>query len=94
MLPGEEKTVTLIGKVLREPGEYSLINCCGENGDYYELDNKETVVVKDEASAITSTSVSTSARSIFTLQGVRMPAGSRLPKGVYVVDGKLKTVNN
>ena len=94
LLPGEEKTVTLVGKVLREPGEYSLINCCGENGDYYELDNKETVVVKDEASAITSTSVSTSARSIFTLQGVRMPAGSRLPKGIYVVDGKLKTVNN
>lgn len=89
LLPGEEKTITLSGKVLREPGNYNILACYGDNGDYAVLSMAQEVVIEDEANALhTLTSDGgADASFVYNLQGARVPA-SRLSNGIYILRGK------
>lgn len=86
--PGEEKTITLSGKVLRTPGNYNLFTCYGDDGQYSALDRSIPVVVKDEASAIESPAVDAAQAPIYTLSGLRISSHASLKKGVYIQNGK------
>lgn len=87
LLPGQQQTVTVVGRVLRTPGDYNLIACYGDNGDYMVLENKLPVTIKDEASAIKSASATgTSAKTLYNLQGVRV--SNTDAHGIYIVNGK------
>lgn len=91
LAPGEEKTVEVSGKVLREPGTYTLAACYGVNGSYTHLsDGAYSVTVKDEASAIENLTVGNVAGddAIYTISGMRVASSAALPKGVYVRSGK------
>lgn len=89
LMPGEEKTITLSGKVLREPGQYKLIPCFGDNGSYNRLENQVLdVTIQDEASPIDGVRVSDSCDEIYTLQGVRVDRGAVRQKGMYILGGK------
>lgn len=88
LLPGEEKTVTLSGKVLRTPGDYKLTPCYGDNGDYVVLSQSLDVTVLDEAQSLKPLSPSASAGEVYTLQGIRLGHGQRPASGLYIKGGK------
>lgn len=88
LAPGEEKTVTLKGKILRSPGEYSVVACYVEGSEYVRLDAKSSLTVKDEASAISSVSSTTANDAVYTLSGVRLNSNTNLSKGIYIKGGK------
>lgn len=93
LLPGEEKTVTLRGKVLRDPGTYNLVPCFGENGVYVAMNQSLQVTVGDEASAVRP-ALSAEAEIVYNMQGMRMPSATRLPKGMYIINGKKVIIDN
>lgn len=86
--PGEEKTLTIPGKVLREPGSYSLYTCYGDNGSYSVLANSISVTVSDEANAIGYVENGDAEAPVFTLTGVRVDGRESLKKGIYISNGK------
>ncbi len=88
LLPGEEKTVELCGIIVREPGDYTLVTCCGDDGEYYELDSSISLTVKDEASSVRPSRLTDDEHVIFSLQGTRLPETNSLKKGVYIKNGR------
>lgn len=88
LMPGEEKEVTVLGRVLREPGDYNLIPCYGDNGTYVVLSNALPVTVGEEIDALRPTEMVSPNQPVYNMQGVRMPQGATLPKGLYIIGGK------
>lgn len=86
--PGEEKTITIIGKIDREPGDYNLYTCYGENGEYGILENSISIEVKDEATAINTAVIENADAPMYTISGVRINNTSNLQKGIYIQAGK------
>lgn len=85
--PGEEKTITISGVISRNPGNYTLYGCFGDNGEYTTLDNSVSLTVKDKADAITALPSDSKSSAIYTLSGIRVNSES-LPKGIYISNGK------
>lgn len=86
--PGEEKTLSIKGKVTRDPGNYTLLACYGENGEYTTLDNSTPITIKDEASAIATATTDNANAPIYTISGMRMNSASILQSGIYIQNGK------
>lgn len=105
LLPGEEKTVTLSGKVLRTPGSYKLYACYGEDGMYQVLSQSIDVTVDEEANALRPVISTLQAQGIYDLQGRRLdgvsghsvnagnPVNGQLRRGLYIKDGKKVIIN-
>lgn len=88
LLPGEEKTVIVKGIIVRDPGNYNLFTCYGENGQYTNLDSSIAVTVRDEASAILNATIDDDNAPIYSISGIRMNNESKLPRGIYIQNGK------
>lgn len=86
LLPGEEKTFTISGKVLREPGTYNLVSCYGDNGSYAPLGLAQEVIIEDEAQTLhpIGSEAMHDAR-VYNLQGIRI---TRPATGLYIQHGK------
>ncbi len=87
LAPGEEKTLIISGKVLRDPGSYTLVTCYGDNGDYTVLSQKVSITVKDEASSISAVAAPAS-DAIYTITGIRVQNEAQLREGIYIKNGK------
>lgn len=86
LLPGEEKTFIVTGKVLREPGEYKLIPCYGENGSYVVLGQSLEITIGEEITGIHAADGLMATPVFYNMQGMRM---SHTPqKGLYILNGK------
>ena len=88
LLPGEEKTVTLTGKVLRTPGSYKLQTCYGEDGMYQIMSQSLDVTVEDEANALHPVVLTPSVEGTYDLQGRRMERAGQPRRGLYIQNGK------
>ncbi len=94
LLPGEEKTVHVSGKVLREPGAYKLIPCYVENGSYIVLGQSLEIAIDEEITGIHEATESAAGPDrIVNLQGMRLNPGSTLKRGLYIVNGKKRLIS-
>lgn len=82
--PGEEKTVTVRGIVIRDPGSYKAYVCYGDNGEYVNLENYIDIDVQDEANAIQTPAAQDADAPIYTLSGMRVQNAGKLQRGVYI----------
>lgn len=88
LLPGEQKTIVLSGKVLREPGNYKLLPCYGENGQYVTLSQGLDVAVTEAPVGIHSIGSAAGDAVIYNIQGMRVSDKANLPRGLYIKNGK------
>lgn len=88
LAPGEEKTVTFSGKVIRTPGTYNMYTCYGDNGEYTTLDHSVSLTIKDEASSIASANTDDANAPIYSVTGIRIAPSTSLQKGLYIINGK------
>lgn len=94
LAPGEEKTLTVSGKVLRDPGEYTLCGCYADNGEYTYLSASAlTVSVGSEADGIQVVTTHAGDDALHTLTGIRLDADADLPAGIYIRNGQKIIIN-
>ena len=95
---GEEKTLTVSGKILRDSGDYTLCGCYADNGEYTYLSESalDITIGSEAANANAKAKANANANAVYDLTGIRLSdtdEAAGLATGIYIRNGQKIIIN-